>query len=373
MRAAFFNPHFYIWSFFLFNLFGFSFTFKAENGLPHGLFYSMAGGYLFYVFVSFALRKKNAAPCNVVFLNKNINFINPTLLFASTLAVIAMLMKAGVSPLAYIQNLNYYRLNVNNDVGHLKIIINLFSLVTTAQLLRKRNKINIFYFMISCVFNIFFAYRFAMAFAVFSIYLHVLYMRKEGSFKFILYPILFVIAFSIFALWRDFNYGGNGESFLNYYDVTGLYDLLLLLSYHGLFAHFIIFYHFDDVLRYFSEYDNFHYGAEYVLEFLRTIKLGSLFDFGYTIVDRVNAHINGVSIETHLSGKSGGVVLGIAGSGFLAGGYTGIFVLTFGWCICVHAALNRYKAGAVNSLVLFPYLLMVFQSPETNIARIYFL
>ena len=369
---VFLSTHFYFWVFLLLNYIGFLSSWKGTQGLPLGLGLSFLLAYMsFNIYQSLPLKRGHAK--ETCFLKRYTPTIHKVLICLSLLATAIMITKAGVSPFEYISNVNKYRLGVNKDVGYLKIIINLYMLFATVDYIRNSNRNNRFSFLFACFLNVFFAYRYAMAFSVFSLFLFYIQSGKY-SFRHSFYIIFFLFLFGVFAMWRAFNYMGDGETFFSYFQVTSFFGLVKAFLYHGFLAHFVIFFHFDDVIRYLDQYPNYHYGMEYLYQFFRLIKLGEFLDLGYSLADRVNAHINNIDIITFLSNDAGGVVLGISGSGMLLGGYIGLYTIVFLWLVILDKMLyNIRKSAQSQCIVLIPYVMMVFQSPETNIPRLIFI
>jgi hypothetical protein len=300
---------------------------------------------------------------------KSISYLNILFAIISPFIIIYLVKFANTNFFSYINNINYYRLGINKNQGVLKFALNMLMICSTIVYIIKKSKWSIFIFLLSGLSNVFFGYRFAFIFGLFSVFL-VKNSHKRIKPRTIILIFAGYIIFAIFTTWRNFQYveHNNYNGFFNYLQSENLIKLALD---HGFFGYFNVFSVFSIVKDYSHENPHYHYGIEYFLEILRLIKCSSVAKDYVSVGTLVNAFANKMTVEDYLSLDAGGVTLGLPGSLLLAGGKIGIFIGSLFWAIIcrITCYIGLKQNNAVN-ITFFPYILCIFQSVETNLPRI---
>lgn len=320
------------------------------------------------IFSTFFKLPKNCINTNIIN-KKSIIYLNILFGILSPCVIIYLIKHANTDFFSYINNINYYRLGINKDQGVLKFALNMWMICSTILFIVHRSRSSFFTFLLSGLSNVFFGYRFAFIFGIFSLFL-VKYSHKQIKPWTIFCILAGYIIFAIFTAWRNFQYVEYNfyNSFFNYLQCEKLINVVL---HHGFFGYFNVFSVFSIVKDYSRENPNYHYGIDYFLEILRLIKLNLVVKNFVPVGTSVNAFANQMSVADYLSLDAGGVTLGLPGSLLLAGGKIGIFLGSLLWaCICRISCFCGLKRNNAVNITFFPYILCIFQSVETNLPRV---
>jgi hypothetical protein len=292
------------------------------------------------------------------------------LAITSVLMILFLLARAGVDPLTYILNLNHYRLAVNRDVGYAKFILNLWAVVGVVAYFRRGGGFGRF-ILLPGLANVFWGFRFCFVFALFSLLFAAL-SRAPLRMRHIAAGLFAFFLFGGFAIWRDFAYQqitiADVAAFIFDLSDSGLATALLA---HGFSEHFVAIRYMSDAIA-FSESGLYapHYGLEYLTQIIRLIHLGNIFGAGFSVDVQFNAFLGGRAPSDLADFDAGGVVIGLPGSLIIAGGTTALIIgsMFWGW-LCAYT-IRRIQQGAQPLyLAMLPYVLVIYQSPETNISR----
>lgn len=279
-------------------------------------------------------RKVNGAAISI----KKLIICHEVMLGISVMAVIALLFLADVSPLEYISNLNYYRLNVNNDVAYLKFLINISGLTGTlyfAVCCEQGRKKSIILLLVPFILNFFFAHRHFAVFYVFTLMTVHHYLIKRFSLRSVLSVALITFFLNgMFSAYRDFKYVYPDKDLSwsalidTYSDDAGFVGLVInqvyLAGLHG----------FDSVHMITNAVDNgesYHYGLRFLIEPIAgAIPYSVWRDKPIPLNTAVNNLMNGEPIDYYdPTERSGGVVGTVLGDLYWAGGITGILLGMF--------------------------------------------
>jgi len=289
----------------------------------------------------------------------------------SALVVLFLLARAGADPLTYILNLNHYRLSVNRDVGYAKFVLNLWAVVGVVAFLRQGKGFGRFILLPGLV-NVFWGYRFCFAFAMFSALFAAL-VRGPLKMRYIAVSVLAFVLFSGFAIWRDLTYRqidvADAAAFIFDLSDAGLATALLV---HGFAEHFVTLRNLSDAVA-FSEsgLSAPHYGVEYLSQIARMVRLGDVFGVGVSVDIQFNAFLRGLQPSDLDAFDAGGVVIGLPGSLMIAGGELALAVGSLAWAwLCAKVIRRIQLGGSQMHLAMLPYILVIYQSPETNIPRV---
>ncbi len=292
------------------------------------------------------------------------------LVAASALVVLFLLARAGADPLTYILNLNHYRLSVNRDVGYAKFVLNLWAVVGVVAYLRQGKGFGRFILLPGLV-NVFWGFRFSFAFALFSVLFAVL-SRGPLKMRHVAAGVVAFVLFSGFAVWRDLTYQQIALVDLAAY-ILDLSDagLAAALLAHGFAEHFVALRNLSDAVAFSgSGLSPPHYGMEYLLQIARLLRLGDIFGAGVSVDIQFNAFMGGRDPSDLDSFDAGGVVIGLPGSLLIAGGATALTVGSLAWAwLCVRVIRRVQLGGYPMHAAMLPYVLVIYQSPETNISR----
>jgi hypothetical protein len=189
--------------------------------------------------------------------------------------------------------------------------------------------------------------------------------------KISLIAALIFIGFSSFAIWRDLVYtgasiGSLADFILDFEDAGLLYKIIE----HGILAHFVVMESIPSAID-FVETHGHHYGIDYILQILRLIGLGSILNIPASIDLEYNAFLRGVSVMDLQALDAGGVVIGLPGSFYIAGGGAGLVIGSVIWSFFCSIMIKYTRRHLdVIAITLLPYVLVIYQSPETNIPRL---
>jgi oligosaccharide repeat unit polymerase len=301
--------------------------------------YSLVGVLCFYV--GYVFTRKIPKITNIPFKGGvsislvRLKILHVILLIISFAAVLVLLLKAGVGPLEYVRNLNYYRLNVNNDVGYLKFLLNLPGLsgiLLYAAVCENKKRIPWMLIVLPFMINFFFAHRHFAVYYIFSLMTVRHYLIYRFSLlKVFSFAMTAFLANGIFGAWRDFHYVFPGQELSlkklleAYSDNNSFIDVVLyhtyLSGFHGV----------DSVYKITSAVDDgagYHYGWRFLVEpIVGAIPYSVWPDKPIPLNTAVNNLINRTPIDFHdPTGPSGGIVGTVLGDLYWAGGIVGIII-----------------------------------------------
>lgn len=269
---------------------------------------------------------------------KKLIICHVAILGLSVMAVIVLLFRAQVTPWEYMSNLNYYRLNVNNDVAYLKFLINISGLTGTlyfALCNEKGRSKSIILLVIPFLLNFFFAHRHFAVFYAFALMAVHHYLVRRFSLRSVLSVALITFFLNgMFSAYRDFKYVFPDKELSwsalidTYSDDAGFVGLVVnqvyLAGLHG----------FDSVHMITNAVDNgesYHYGLRFLIEPIAgAIPYSVWRDKPIPLNTAVNNLMNGEPIDYYdPTERSGGVVGTVLGDLYWAGGVTGILLGMF--------------------------------------------
>lgn len=322
---------------------------------------------------------------SVVILPKRVLAVHLVFLLMGAVSIVTLVVKANTNPLDYISELNYYRLNVNNDVGYLKFILNLcgisgvlyFAIATASK-----RKVSWFLILLPFAINFLFAHRHFAVYYIFSLITVHHYLKKRiPSYKVFLIAFFVFTLNGVFSVWRDFNYQfperalNISEIFAQYSEKSSIFDVVFmttyLTSFHGVDS-------VDKIMQAIEDGADFHYGYRFLLEPIAgAIPYSVWRDKPIPLNAAVNNLMNQTEIDFYdPTERAGGVVGTVLGDLYWAGGITGIMVGMFiiGVLFRLSYRLAHSKGGfAIFAYsIYYPVLFMFISTIGSGIIRLFY-
>lgn len=297
-----------------------------------------------------------------------------------------LVWRAGVSPLEYVWNLNYYRLNVNNDVAYIKFLVNICGitgLLLYAVYKYRHQKINMMWLILPFAINIGFSHRHYAVYYVFSLIIIRHYLIKKISFSAVL--CIGVVAFILngaFATWRDYKYifpdqeFNISESLAYYSEHSSISDVIVAHTYRAGFNGF------DTVDKMVSMVDenqvDFHYGIRFLIEpIVGAIPYSVWPDKPSSLAIAFNNLLRGDAIDVYDPNQpAGGVVLTIIGDLYWAGGILGVCIGMLAFGIFINSFYKMTKSKSLVSIFvyasMFPFVFTFAASIAAGFIRMFY-
>jgi hypothetical protein len=287
-----------------------------------------------------------------------------------------LMAKAGASPLDYFMYSNYYRLEVNNDMGGVKGLINLSTvsglLLYVAQpsdrVIGARQRI-----MLALVFyiNLVYAHRFvAVAFLISLAFAHHRFRSKLSIWDVSKLLIALLVFNAVYASFRDAMHSDVSDS-QDLADIAATSSeglgfaiaSFLSFQFHGLTSMIHVRRLIEDGAM------GFHWGWHYLYDMVFSVVPYSIYPEKYPPISTIfNMRIRGEMGDTYdpAAEVAGGIVLGFVGDYYYAGGL--LFVALGSYLFArfvrwIDAGLSGRlgPASFFVSVVLFPYVVLSVQ------------
>jgi oligosaccharide repeat unit polymerase len=304
----------------------------------------------------------------------------------SLIAAGFLVWHAGVSPLEYVRNLNYYRLNVNNDFAYIKFLVNICGisgLLLYAVSKHQHKKINIIWLMLPFAVNIGFSHRHFAVYYIFSLIIIRHYLIKKISFfTVVCIGALTFVLNGAFATWRDYKYIFPDQEFtisesLAYYsESSSIIDTIVANTYRSGFTGF------DAVDKMVSMVDenqvDYHYGIRFLMEpVVGAVPYSIWPDKPSSLAIAFNNLLRGAAIDVYDPDQpAGGIVLSIIGDLYWAGGIIGVCagMLVLGFFINAFYKLTKTKSvvSIFVYAVIFPFVFTLAATIAAGIIRIFY-
>lgn len=339
-----------------------------------------AAGYL--LFRPIMKYKPNSAGRQIVSWSR-VRLIHVGLCIIAAVVIVVLVVRANTTPFNYIAELNYYRLNVNNDVAYLKFLVNLPGLtgiLLYALACEKGKKRPWILIALPFFFNFLFAHRHFAVYYIFSLLTVHHYLIKRfklwsiGSIVFVAF-----VANGLFGAWRDFAYVFPGETITldgileTYSENKSFADVIL---YHTYFSGFQ---GIDAVYRIIDAIDNgadFHFGWRFLIEPIAgAIPYTVWPDKPIPLNTAINNLINGVDIDYYdPTDPAGGIVGTVLGDLYWAGGLIGIilgmFLIGMLFRFCQNIVLKRDAYSVFLYSMYYPILFMFISTIGSGLIRL---
>lgn len=306
--------------------------------------------------------------------------------FISLIAAGFLVWRAGVSPLEYVSNLNYYRLNVNNDVAYIKFLVNicgLSGLLLYAVSKYQDEKINVIWLLLPFAINIGFSHRHYAVYYLFSLIIIRHYLTKKVPISAVLcIGLAMFILNGAFATWRDYKYIFPDQEFTvgdaldQYSQHSSVLDVLIANTYSASF------HGFDAVAKIVSMIDekemDFHYGIRFLTEpIVGAIPYSLWPDKPSSLAIAFNSLLRGEPIDEYDPNQpAGGVVATIIGDLYWAGGIIGVCAGMFVLGVFINFFYKMTEMKSAVSIfvyaVIFPFVFTLVATIAAGVIRIFY-
>lgn len=305
------------------------------------------------------------------------------LLLLGFAACFILVVKAGTNPLNYIADLNYYRLNINNDVAYLKFLINLPGL--TGVLLyslacKNRERASKILLILPFFLNFFFAHRHFAVYYIFSLITVHHYLVRQFTLRAVVsFALIAFVSNGLFGAVRDFAYVFPGQDMtfdkiLEAYSNSGsILDVILYHTYFSGFTGFDAVYKVVDAVDY---NEGFHFGWRFLVEPIAGAIPYSIWpDKPVPLNTAINNLINAVEIDYYdPSGAAGGIVGTVLGDLYWAGGLVGIIVgmtlIGMLFRLCHNLIIRRNAFSVFIYSIYYPVLFMFISTIASGVIRL---
>jgi hypothetical protein len=303
-------------------------------------------------------------------------YLHSVFLFVGAAACAALIVRADADLWSYFLYQNYFRLEVNNDVGYIKGLINLS---TASGLLlylacSQSGKVGIFNWMLlmlAFLMNLVFAHRFvAVGFLVSLAFAHHVFFKRMGWWSVLKFLAFLLIFNAVYANFRDVMHAEVSNS-IELHDVgaQGVDALgfavasFLSFQFHGLTS-------LLEVERLVEEGALvFHYGWHYVYDIVFSVVPYSAYPEKFPPIGTVfNMRLRGDYGDVYdpQAEVAGGIVLGYVGDLYYFGGLAGVLLgsFVFGWFLrkVDLSLVGRLGRGAFfMAVVILPYCVLSVQ------------
>jgi hypothetical protein len=329
-------------------------------------------GYLAF-YIGYSFKRKNTQGTFTKWLAAaeislgKLTFYHIVVISVSLTAIVFLLIRAQVSPWEYVIHLNYYRLDVNNDVAYLKFLINISGITGIlyyAISCERGQKKSITLLAVPFLLNFLFAHRHFAVFYLFSLLTVHHYLVRKFSLRavFSLAIVTFMLN-GLYGAYRDFVYVYPDLKLTwsalvdTYAGDTGFIGVVLSSTYlsgvHG----------FDSVSTIINAIDSgadYHYGWRFLVEPIAgAIPYTVWPDKPIPLNTAVNLLMMGAPLDYYdPSGSAGGVVGTVLGDLYWAGGTIGII----GGMLLI-GLLYRFVDSLASSHRAFPVFIYSFYYP----------
>lgn len=297
-------------------------------------------------------------------------------LVVGLIACAVLMAKAGANPIEYFLYSNYYRLEVNNDMGGVKGLINLSTvsglLLYVAQPSNRAIglKERLMLFLVFYI-NLVYAHRFvAVAFLISLAFAHHRFRSKLSLWDVVKMLVVLLIFNAVYASFRDAMHSDISDSQeLAEVAATSSEGLgfaiasFLSFQFHGLTSMIHVRRLIEDGAM------GFHWGWHYLYDMVFSVVPYSLYPSKYPPISTIfNMRIRGEMSDTYdpAAEVAGGIVLGFVGDYYYAGGLFFVAVGSYVFARFVRwidAGLSGRMGPAsfFVSVILFPYVVLSVQ------------
>jgi hypothetical protein len=318
-------------------------------------------------------------------------FLHSVFLFVGAAACAALIIRADTDLWSYFLYQNYFRLEVNNDVGYIKGLINLSTasgllLYLACSQSKKVGFFNWALLLLAFLMNLVFAHRFvAVGFLVSLAFAHHAFFARMGWWGVVKFLAFLLIFNAIYANFRDVMHAEVSNS-IELHDVGAQgADALgfavasfLSFQFHGLTS-------LIEVERLVDEGGlSFHYGWHYIYDIIFSIVPYSAYPDKFPPIGTIfNMRLRGDfgNVYDPQAEVAGGIVLGYVGDLYYFGGIAGVVLGSFVFGLFLRkvdlSLIGQFGRGAFfMAVVILPYCVLSVQGvggllPRATIVAIF--